>query len=188
MFMHDSDTDTVEQPQNHCRRRLLKLSLAAGAAMALQGVPRFARAATAKSAPANRPKAAEEHFLKSMNCSQAILETYGPALGLDAATARRLGTGFAGGMGTGSDCGALTGAVMALGLKHGPATDKTLKQVGKLIAEFKVRHAHAGCSQLLGSDMGTQKGVEEAAARGYFTSRCPNYVRSAAEILEKLLA
>lgn len=183
--MHNNDT--VEQPANHCRRRLLKFSLATGAAVVLQAVPRFTWAASVRSIPANRPQAAEAHFLKSMNCSQAILETYGPAYGLDAATARKLGTGFAGGMGTGSDCGALTGAIMALGLKHGPATETTLKEVGKLIAEFKGRHGQTGCSPLLGSDMGTPQGVKEAASRGYFTSRCPNYVRSAAEILEKLL-
>jgi C_GCAxxG_C_C family probable redox protein len=179
---------TAEQPRNHHRRRLLKLSLAAGAAVILARIPRAARAAAPPANPAQRPKLAEEHFLKSMNCSQAILETYGPAYGLDATMARKLGTGFAGGMGTGSDCGALTGAVMALGLKHGPGTEATLKEVSKLMAEFKARHGNTTCSRLLGTDMGTHAGVQEAAAKGYFTSRCPGYVRSAGEILEKLLA
>lgn len=184
--MHD--TDPTEQPADLCRRRLLKLSMATGVAAALHGVPHVAQAALSGTSPADRPAAAEKHFLKSMNCSQAILETYGPAYGLSAETARRLGTGFAGGMGAGSDCGALSGAVMALGLKYGPATSKTLNEVGKLLAEFKARHGYAGCSQLLGADMGTPAGVKAAASRGYFTSRCPNYVRTAAEILEKLLA
>lgn len=182
-------TDAADnRPLNARRRTMLKLSLAAGAAIILSKLPRPAMAAVPPANPAQRPKQSEEHFLKSMNCSQAILETYGPAYGLDPAMARRLGTGFAGGMGTGSDCGALTGAVMVLGLKYGPGTEATLKEVGKLMAEFKARHGQTTCSALLGTNMGTAAGVQEAAGKGYFTSRCPGYVLSAGDILEKLLA
>jgi len=37
-------------------------------------------------------------------------------------------------------------------------------------------------------DMGTKEGMEEADKKGYFTTRCPGYVKTAGEILEKMLA
>jgi C_GCAxxG_C_C family probable redox protein len=185
--MNSSDPTPATSDLN--RREMLKLSMVAGVTLAAGALPQIAGAVAEKNkAPADRPEAAKNHFLKSMNCSQAILETYGPALGLQAEVAKRLATGFAGGMGMGTECGAVTAALMVLGLKFGPAEKDTFPQVAKFIDEFKARHGRIGCSELLGTDMGTPEGVKAAADKGYFTSRCPGYVRSAGEILDKILA
>jgi len=176
------------------RRTMLKLSIAAGMSLAaagsLEGI-----AASAEKIPANRPEHARERFLKSMNCSQAILETYAPAMGMPVEQARRVAAAFAGGMGMGNACGAVTGALMVIGMGYGKtadsdprADDATFKRVAEFTREFKARHKHIGCSELLGADMGTPEGVKEAAGKGYFTSRCPGYVKTAAELLEKIMA
>ncbi len=59
-----------------------------------------------------------------MNCSQAVLETYAEEMGLSVENARKVASAFAGGMGMGAECGAVTGALMVIGMKHGKITDK----------------------------------------------------------------
>lgn len=132
--------------------------------------------------------------MKSRNCSQAIIETYAPSMGLPGETARRLAAAFAGGMGMGSECGAVTGALMVIGLKYGkvrdrdPAADRrTSAKVAEFIKEFKARHRDTVCSRLLDVNMGTSEGVGEARERGLFSTRCPEFVRSASEILDSIL-
>jgi C_GCAxxG_C_C family probable redox protein len=175
------------------RRELLKLSLAAGAVLLAQGVPVVATGEAA-AIPRNRQEHAVSRFRKSLNCSQAVLETYAPSLGMSVKTARRIAAPMAGGMGMGSDCGAVTGAFLVIGLKYGktrdndPQADKeTFSRVAKFVKEFKAKHTHIGCSALLGTDMGTPEGVKEAEQKGLFLKVCPQLVRSAAEILDKIL-
>ncbi|GFE59886.1 C-GCAxxG-C-C family protein [Geobacter sp. AOG2] len=177
------------------RRDLLKLTLATGVTLAAGGIAGIARAGGTENDPSNKPEHAADRFLKSMNCSQAILETYAPSLGMPVEQARRVAAAFAGGMGRGSECGAVTGAFMVIGMKCGKtvdndshADDETFTRVAEFVREFEARHKHIGCSGLLGTDMGTPEGVKKAADAGYFTSRCPGYVKTAAEILDKLLA
>jgi len=142
----------------------------------------------------NRPEYAVDRFMKSMNCSQAVFETYAPGLGMSALIARRVATAMAGGMGMGSECGAVTGALLVIGLKYGKTGDtdqradkETFQRVAEFSKQFKVRHEHLGCSQLLGVNMGSPEGVKEAEKLGLFTKKCPAYVRSAAEILDTIL-
>ena len=142
----------------------------------------------------NRPEHARNRFLKSMNCSQAIVETYAPSLGITVEQARRVAAAFAGGMGMGSECGAVTGALMVIGLKFGKTLDsdsqanaETFKHVASFINAFKAQHKHLSCSGLLDSKMWTPEGINNATEKEYFTSRCPEYVKSAAEILDKIL-
>ena len=50
------------------------------------------------------------------NCAQVILMSLHESLGISEEQAKDLGTLFAGGMYCGATCGAITGALMALGL------------------------------------------------------------------------
>ena len=50
------------------------------------------------------------------NCAQCVLMTAGKYTGLDVDMARRVSAGFGGGVRSGEICGAISGAVMALGL------------------------------------------------------------------------
>jgi hypothetical protein len=52
---------------------------------------------------------------------------------------------------------------------------------------FGARCGSLACSALMGCDMSTPEGVEYARTAGLFQSRCPEYVRAAAEILEEML-
>lgn len=183
----------MSEAQAVSRRNLLKLSLASGVVLA-GGLPAVALAADRPIAPELRPEHAKQRFLESMNCSQAVLETYAPGFGLSVENARKVAAAFAGGMGMGSECGAVTGAFMVIGMKYGKTRDgdssadnETFKRLAEFVKEFKARHDHIECSALLETDMGTPEGVKEAAGRGYFTDRCPVFVKTAAQILEKIL-
>jgi len=176
------------------RRDALKMSVVAGVALATGSMTTLTEAATKEKYSTNKPEHAKQQFLKSMNCSQAILEAYGPAMGLSVTQARKVAAAFAGGMGMGSECGAITGAYMVIGMKYGKTTEsdsradnETFKRLAAFNKEFKARHNYITCSELLNTDMSTPEGVKSAASKGYFTSICPGLVKSAGEILDKLL-
>jgi C_GCAxxG_C_C family probable redox protein len=179
---------------NWRRRDLLRVFLGAGLVALAPPLSFLGCTATPPEIPPNRPDYAVDRFMKSLNCSQAVLETYAPGLGMSGLLARRVAAALAGGMGMGSECGAVTGALLVIGLKYGKTADtdeladkETFQRVAGLCREFKARHGHLGCSQLLGVDMGSLEGVKEAEKLGLFTKRCPAYVRSAAEILDTIL-
>lgn len=74
-------------------------------------------------------RAANLYSARGLCCSEAVLLVlnHGFGGGLSTATVRQLGSGFCGGMGdAGCVCGALSGAVMGLGLFLAPDADKGL--------------------------------------------------------------
>ncbi len=90
------------------------------------------------------------------NCSQAVVAAGAKEFGLDQSTALALGAGFGGGMRKGEVCGAVSGALMLLGLKHGARTadDQASKKTAneKTLAymnEFQKRHGSYLCRDIL---------------------------------------
>ncbi len=134
-------------------------------------------------------------FREGFSCSQAILATYGGDLGLDRETALKAAAGMGGGMGgLGEVCGAVTGALIVIGLKYGhtEAKDKETKAknyaiVRTFAGRFRAGNGSLLCRELLGCDISTAEGMETARQKGLFTELCPRLVRSAAEILEDVL-
>lgn len=141
----------------------------------------------------SKAELAAERFLNGLNCSQSVLASYGPALGLDEKTCIRMASPFGGGIGHVQEvCGALTGAIMAIGLKHGEGTDqrdgrdRIIELTREFIGEFKKRKGSIFCRDLLGCDITTNEGLEKAREQGAFNV-CADYVRLAGELLEKML-
>lgn len=143
----------------------------------------------------NRTDAAVDLFRGGLNCSQSVLRGFGDAMGLDPSLAAKLGTGLGAGMGRmAGACGAVTGAFLVLGLKHGAATaqdreakEKTYQLVREFAARFKARNGSIVCRELLGCDIGTPAGLEEAKRRDVHNTVCAKLVKDAGEILEELL-
>lgn len=139
---------------------------------------------------------AEAMFKQGFNCAQAVLTCCGRRFGLSEETGKRMGSAFVGGMGMmGLTCGSVTGAFMAIGLKHAQieaADNAPAGRANRLVREFARRfkqlHGSICCNELLGLDISTPEGLQKAVSEGYFTeSRCPIYVRDAAALLEHLL-
>ena len=66
----------------------------------------------------NRVQVAVNTFKEGFNCAQAVFSAYCDLFGIDRETALRLSSGFGAGMGRKQEvCGALSGAIMLIGLK-----------------------------------------------------------------------
>ncbi len=134
-------------------------------------------------------------FDSGFSCSQAVFAAFSEALGLDDISALKIAQPFGGGIaGTGSTCGAVSGALLAIGLRHGrsrpedlAAKEKTYALVREFLRRFRERHGSTVCRELLGVDLSTPEGHEEARRRGLFASRCSLFVAEAVGILEELL-
>ncbi len=138
---------------------------------------------------------AVEKFKGGLNCSQAIVATYGSALGLDEETAVKVAAAFGGGMGhTGKMCGAITGAMMVIGLhcnkdacSTAQAKARSYALASELIKTFQTRHVYTNCKDLIGQDLSTDEGMRTAREDDLFGTLCAAFVYSAAKILEELL-
>ncbi len=115
--------------------------------------------------------------------------------GLDKDLSLKVACGFGGGFaGLGGPCGAVTGAMMVIGLKYGTtkpddeaAKEKTYRMVREFIHRFEQRHGASLCRELIKADISTPEGLQAARDKQLFTAVCHPLVRSAVEILEELL-
>lgn len=147
------------------------------------------------SAPSPAAAEAVGKFTSGYACSQAMLAVFGPRFGLDEATAAKLGAGFGGGLGRlGYACGAVSGAVAILGLAlgNGKGSDVANREavyeaVQEFCRRFIMRHGAIDCRQLIGRDIASPEEFAAAKQANVFRTICPDFVRSAAEILEEML-
>ena len=145
--------------------------------------------------PKSDPNNAKLKFTQGLNCSQSIIAQYAKRYGLDTSTACKLATGFGGGMGRmGNTCGALSGAYLVLGLEYGNDSadekhkkDHTYEKIQTLTKAFEHKHGACNCRDLLGCDISTPDGFQQAKDKGLHDSRCPIFVKDTVEILEQIL-
>ena len=130
---------------------------------------------------------AADNFEGGYNCSQSVLIAMCEELGLDRNSALRVSCGFGGGMGRQQEtCGALSGAIMLIGLKYGKvlpedagAKEKTYALVYELAKRFREKHGSTLCRDLLGVELLTGE-KEEISSK--VKNVCPVLVRSATEL------
>ena len=134
-------------------------------------------------------------FMGGFTCSSAVFSTFAEKMGLDPETAKKCSCGFGAGVSkTGNICGAVSGAVLVIGLKYGKtkpgdnaATEKTRTLVQEFMRQFATRHGSVNCSELLGYNLSAPEDYEKARQSKLFITKCPELVRDAAAILEKIL-
>lgn len=134
-------------------------------------------------------------FKEGFSCSQALFSTYGEQLGLNREIALKVSGAFGGGMAhMGETCGAVSGAFMVIGLKHGKtkiedkqAKEKTYSLVKEFVDRFKSRNGSIVCRELLGCDISTPEGMKLVKEKKLTTTLCPKFVQDAAEIIEQIL-
>jgi len=114
---------------------------------------------------------------------------------MDEDLACHLSAGFGGGMGrTANVCGAVTGAILALGLLGRDSDSKELRcrlraylRVQEFCREFEEKHGTLTCRGLLGYDISTPEGCDQIEHEGLIHSRCPAFVSDAVKIVEDIL-
>jgi len=134
-------------------------------------------------------------FQEGCCCSQAILAVFGERFHLDREMAMRLAAGFGGGMGRqGGVCGAVSGAVMVLGLNFGnvvpsdqQAKEAAYDRVREFARRFQTRHGSLICRDLLDCDISSAEGLAMAKRHGLFSTVCAPLVRDAASMLDDVL-
>ena len=142
----------------------------------------------------NHTEKARDLFLNGCSCSQAVFGAFAPELGIDSDTALKLASSFGGGMGgTHSVCGAVTGMLMAAGLKYGYCnlTDLDVKKnhyafTRSLLEAFEAKHGTLICRELLAALEELKKDPSPRTAEYYKQRPCALFVETAAQLLEEM--
>ena len=112
--------------------------------------------------------------------------------GLNEQQALKLASPFGGGIArSGHVCGAVTGALLAIGLQHGAAApgckEETYKVASEFLRQFKTRRRTILCRELIGLDISTPAGMQRAREQGIVAAICPALVKDAVEIAASLM-
>jgi len=141
----------------------------------------------------DRAKLADEFHEQGFNCAQSVFLSFCDELGMPQKMGARLtcalGSGFAG---TGGICGAVSGACLAVSLKHGRDEGpregepwerqlKTYELVQQLQADFAAEFGAVDCPALL------QKGLEHSGGENEKVL-CPRYVMRAAQLADQAVS
>ncbi len=134
------------------------------------------------------------HFRSGYNCAQSVLLTL--AEHIDPQNKNELipkiATGFGGGMGRcGSVCGALTGGIMAVGIKYGTnevGVEKRAKAYAAaqaLFKQFEKQHGSVMCRDLFKYDLSDPIQAAKARENKVFEKVCHGLIKS---VIESYLA
>jgi C_GCAxxG_C_C family probable redox protein len=135
---------------------------------------------------------ARKLFESGYYCAESVLMAVADAQKIETRIVPAVATGFCSGQArTCGQCGAVSGAVMSLGMltgRHSPeeTVDKTYEVVREFLEEFKRRFGSTNCEELLGCDLGTQEGQVKFQSEGLQES-CFGYTEEAARIVMRLI-
>jgi len=131
-------------------------------------------------------------FSSGFNCAQSVIAVFCEKYGMDKETALKIAGGLGGGFRSADICGAVSGAVLVVGLKYGQSIDgdtdtkqncsaKTIE----FLNEFRARNKAITCRDILQCDITTPEGMAEARSKNLFRTTCVDAVKSAVSILEE---
>jgi C_GCAxxG_C_C family probable redox protein len=144
----------------------------------------------------NKVELAFHHLKTGYSCSQSAFSVFAEDLGLDKEVALKISSPFGGGIaGMGRTCGAVIGALMALGLKFDTADASQKheeKEINKYADAFLSRiKSEAGtitCRDILGVDLGIPEGIKTAEEEGLFEKKCPPFIKLAIELADSIIS
>jgi C_GCAxxG_C_C family probable redox protein len=136
-----------------------------------------------------------ELFKSGFHCSQAVVAAFSEDYGLPRETALKIACPFGGGMGGfGRTCGALTGAMMVVGLKYGTTNPADLEakklsreKTRNLIETFEKAHETSICNELVGFDRSNLSGADLMEKLPFFHNTCPKFLETVVAYLEEEL-
>ena len=140
----------------------------------------------------NNAKAfAEEGFL----CSEAVLLALSKAIEVENESIPRIATGFGGGIGRcGEICGALSGAIMGLGLHFGrdhpseTTDDQSPYEYSHTMANLFIdRIGYIRCKDILGVDISQEEGVKQYRQDKLWETKCRDIIKITAGLAYDVL-
>ena len=133
-------------------------------------------------------------FMEGIDCSQVVAGEFDEKTGMDREMLRKMAACFGGGMQCGETCGAVTGALMVIGLVYGHSRegdqaqkDRMLEKVSEFKRLFGEKYPSCMCRELLGHDISKEGEMEKMMEKGLLFELCPRIVEDAICILEKVL-
>ena len=124
---------------------------------------------------------ARQNFDTDFNCAESVLLTMAKYWGIRSNAIPRIATPFGGGLArSGLTCGAVTGAIMAIGLKVGrdrPEEDneRCYELTQKFMKRFSKRFGDTACYGLIDLDISTASGRREWEKRSLHDT-CSGFV------------
>jgi len=140
---------------------------------------------------------AVELFSQNYNCAQSVYAACAIGKGLSETQRLALAAPFGGGVARqGEICGALTGALLALGEAEGGAMaadpvagrDALYVRARQLTEAFREAHGAILCRELTGCSLDTEAGQRSFKERGLHQNLCTKLVAFAAEQVERMTA
>jgi C_GCAxxG_C_C family probable redox protein len=139
-------------------------------------------------------QAAEDLWASGFYCAESVLLAVSRAHGIESALLPGVASAFCSGQArTCGPCGALSGALMALGLVLGrnsekDSMDRIYAATQSLIEDFEQEFGSRNCQALLdGCDLGTPEGQVMFREQN-FRERCLRFTGRAAEIAARIIA
>lgn len=133
-------------------------------------------------------------FMQGIDCSQVVTGAFAEKMGMTEGQARKVSSCFGGGMMCGETCGAVTGALMVIGMVYGHSRegDQSQKEImaaktGELKKLFGEKYSSCICRELLGHDISKPGEMEKVLEKGLMFDFCPRVVEDTIDILEKIL-
>ena len=135
-------------------------------------------------------------FDQGFNCSQSVLTAFSKEYNISEDDCLKISCAFGGGMGRQQlTCGAVTGALMVLGLHFGRAKGDdisrkitTYEKAVEFFESFKDLNGATDCKELLqGLDMHNPTDLKKIESLGLFKTSCYKYAKDAVEIAEKMI-
>ena len=134
-------------------------------------------------------------LFENYNCAQSVLSAYAADFNLDRAKALQVAAGFGAGMGRLQEtCGAVTGAIMVLGLSSGfreednrEKSNAVYAKLRKLVDDFTREKGTIKCRELLGCDLSTEEG-QAFFKEHNLRSNCREYISICCRLLDSYLA
>jgi len=132
-------------------------------------------------------------FDEGFNCAQSVFAAFAPSLGMEPDKALKTASCFGGGMNLGSTCGALTGALMVLGLavgydRYSPETKAELSTLSlDFISRWQEQIGSLDCRDILEIDPTDPLQKQAAKDAGITAQRCTNCVETAVLQTEEFL-
>ncbi|MFW9923305.1 MAG: C-GCAxxG-C-C family protein [Candidatus Thorarchaeota archaeon] len=132
-----------------------------------------------------------QYFSSDYNCAQAVLSAVTEDNEQKLNQIPHIAAAFGGGIiGRGEICGAVSGALMAIGVLNGRIyTDiieqkaKTKEDSEKFYEEFEKIFGHNTCNGLIGIDRRDPVARQQAVDAGLYKKNCPKFVEEAVRIV-----
>ena len=133
-------------------------------------------------------------FRNSIHCSQQVLAEWAEELGYTRDEAMRMSAPFGGGMFRGDTCGAVCGAMIAIGMRFGHSQPGDVERNAAMIekvqafqSKFIESKGSTICRELVEHDFSKEGELEKALMNGKIFDVCPGFVQEALEILDEIM-